>query len=223
MRVRLHQTSLTHNLWKLWRRSVCLLEQCLLSASIRRALLHSGDWEGPPVAAAERPRGTGAPCRCAAKQPHGRLYGFTFGVASRGVDHAPGVPCPLRTGASERLGTHWFRRRLGSVCRSVAAQSAATTGHTQQRMRKKKFPAETRVWGPALRSFTWQTIGPVTGATMNCSLMTTSPSTNFATRLSETPSGAPWASTKRLEASNLRKMSAQHDHSSVEGQLQSPI
>ena len=34
MRVRLHQTSLTHNLWKLWRRSVCLLEQCLLSASM---------------------------------------------------------------------------------------------------------------------------------------------------------------------------------------------
>lgn len=36
MRVRLHRTSLVHNLWKLWRRSVALLEECLLSASMAR-------------------------------------------------------------------------------------------------------------------------------------------------------------------------------------------
>lgn len=36
MRVRLHRTSLVHKLWKLWRRSVALLEECLVSASMAR-------------------------------------------------------------------------------------------------------------------------------------------------------------------------------------------
>ena len=40
LRVRLHETSLFHNLWKLWRRSVCLLEQCLLSASMAHGGLY---------------------------------------------------------------------------------------------------------------------------------------------------------------------------------------
>ena len=107
LRVRLHETSLFHNLWKLWRRSVCLLEQCLLSASMAHGGLYF-------TLETERhrlwqPRGVGG-------QPHGSVHGPAAGVASGCVDHAHCVPCPVRPGAGQCLGTDWFCRRLGSFC-----------------------------------------------------------------------------------------------------------
>ena len=60
MRLRLHRTFLFQNLWKLRRRSVCLLEQCLLSACMAHGGMHftletardrlwqpRGDWVPP--------------------------------------------------------------------------------------------------------------------------------------------------------------------------------
>lgn len=44
------------------------------------------------------------------------LWKPAAGVASRRVGHAHCVPCPVRPGAGQCLGTDWFCRRLGSFC-----------------------------------------------------------------------------------------------------------
>lgn len=62
MRVRLHRTSLVHNLWKLWRRSVALLEECLVPISMARGgILYFRDSQMPSLGSAWRLDPTRAP------------------------------------------------------------------------------------------------------------------------------------------------------------------
>lgn len=133
MRVRLHQTSLTHNLWKLWRRRVCLLEQCLLSAS----MAHGGFYFTLETVGRDRlwqPRSDHvAPARRADVLQRSPMVAFMDLLLVWRVEvWTTHRAYPVRYGRVQV--SVWERtRRLGSVFRSAAAQSAATTGPTHNR------------------------------------------------------------------------------------------
>ena len=124
MRVRLHRTSLVHKLWKLWRRSVALLEECLVSASMARGGVYFTLETAKYRLWSPRHQST-------ARTP---MVAFMDLLLIWGLDVWTSHclrPDPLRTGASQHLGVDRLGRRVAGLCGGSPAQGPASPGtHT---------------------------------------------------------------------------------------------